>query len=128
MLILWVGGQATNQYSTTQETQSIGIWHHVNETQHSTMLHIPTKKYFFTDVVEKPNMHTFEIPYLLENKKWQKCFIRIKLCLYHGNHLSLFYFRSIDCKTQVEPSNKNSLEVNTKVEPESALASQVSAQ
>lgn len=44
------------------------------------------------------------------------------------HHLSLFYFRSIDCKTQLEPSNKNSLEVNTKVEPESALASQVSAQ
>uniref|UniRef100_A0A671YZH7 PEX5-related protein n=1 Tax=Sparus aurata TaxID=8175 RepID=A0A671YZH7_SPAAU len=31
---------------------------------------------------------------------------------------------SIDCKTQLEPANKNSLEVNTKVEPESALASQ----
>nr|XP_046247494.1 PEX5-related protein isoform X2 [Scatophagus argus] len=31
---------------------------------------------------------------------------------------------SIDCKTQIEPSNKNSMEVNTKVEPESALASQ----
>ncbi|XP_018528737.1 PEX5-related protein isoform X2 [Lates calcarifer] len=31
---------------------------------------------------------------------------------------------SIDCKTQLEPSNKNSLEANTKVEPESALASQ----
>ncbi|TKS74647.1 PEX5-related protein PEX2-related protein PEX5-like protein [Collichthys lucidus] len=31
---------------------------------------------------------------------------------------------SIDCKTQLEPSNKNSLEVNTKAEPESALASQ----
>ncbi|XP_051232007.1 PEX5-related protein isoform X2 [Dicentrarchus labrax] len=31
---------------------------------------------------------------------------------------------SIDCKTQLEPSNKNSLEANTKVEPESALATQ----
>ncbi|XP_038571742.1 PEX5-related protein isoform X2 [Micropterus salmoides] len=31
---------------------------------------------------------------------------------------------SIDCKTQLESSNKNSLEANTKVEPESALASQ----
>ncbi|KAM3619914.1 uncharacterized protein V6R79_015802 [Siganus canaliculatus] len=31
---------------------------------------------------------------------------------------------SIDCKTQLESSNKNSMEVNTKVEPESALASQ----
>ncbi|XP_044056015.1 PEX5-related protein isoform X2 [Siniperca chuatsi] len=31
---------------------------------------------------------------------------------------------SIDCKTQLEPSNKNSLETNTKVEPESALTSQ----
>ncbi|XP_073332550.1 PEX5-related protein [Pagrus major] len=35
---------------------------------------------------------------------------------------------SIDCKTQLEPSNKNSLEVNTKVEPESALASQLNRQ
>ncbi|KAG7514624.1 PEX5-related protein isoform X2 [Solea senegalensis] len=31
---------------------------------------------------------------------------------------------SIDCKTQLESSNKSSLESNTKVEPESALASQ----
>ncbi|KAM7409473.1 hypothetical protein PAMA_001112 [Pampus argenteus] len=31
---------------------------------------------------------------------------------------------SIDCKTQLEPLNKNSMEANTKVEPESALASQ----
>ncbi|XP_029906133.1 PEX5-related protein isoform X2 [Myripristis murdjan] len=31
---------------------------------------------------------------------------------------------SIDCKNQSEPSNKNCLEVNTKAEPESALASQ----
>nr|XP_020452477.1 PEX5-related protein isoform X2 [Monopterus albus] len=31
---------------------------------------------------------------------------------------------SIDCKTQLEPSNKNCLEANTKVEPESALSSQ----
>ncbi|XP_030288868.1 PEX5-related protein isoform X4 [Sparus aurata] len=35
---------------------------------------------------------------------------------------------SIDCKTQLEPANKNSLEVNTKVEPESALASQLNRQ
>ncbi|XP_071344018.1 PEX5-related protein isoform X1 [Trachinotus anak] len=35
---------------------------------------------------------------------------------------------SIDCKTQLEPSNKNSLEANTKVEPESALASQLNRQ
>ena len=49
-----------------------------------------------------------------------------QMCAY-VNHLSLF-FRSIECKTQLEPSNKNSMEVNTKVEPESALASQVSAQ
>ncbi|KAM4628802.1 PEX5-related protein [Polymixia lowei] len=35
---------------------------------------------------------------------------------------------SIDCKTQSEPSNKNSLEANTKVEPESALASQLNRQ
>ncbi|XP_022609797.1 PEX5-related protein [Seriola dumerili] len=34
---------------------------------------------------------------------------------------------SIDCKTQLEPSNKN-LEANTKVEPESALASQLNRQ
>ncbi|XP_074523644.1 PEX5-related protein isoform X2 [Halichoeres trimaculatus] len=31
---------------------------------------------------------------------------------------------SIDCKTQLESTNKNLVEVNTKVEPESALASQ----
>uniref|UniRef100_A0A3B3C430 PEX5-related protein n=1 Tax=Oryzias melastigma TaxID=30732 RepID=A0A3B3C430_ORYME len=31
---------------------------------------------------------------------------------------------SIDCKTQLDSSNKNTLEANTKVEPESALASQ----
>ncbi|KAF0042095.1 hypothetical protein F2P81_005627 [Scophthalmus maximus] len=31
---------------------------------------------------------------------------------------------AIDCKTQLESSNKNSLEANTKVEPESVLASQ----
>ncbi|XP_077573364.1 PEX5-related protein isoform X2 [Stigmatopora nigra] len=31
---------------------------------------------------------------------------------------------SIDCKTQLEPSNKNCLDANTKAEPESALASQ----
>ncbi|XP_054646008.1 PEX5-related protein isoform X2 [Dunckerocampus dactyliophorus] len=31
---------------------------------------------------------------------------------------------SIDCKTQLEPSNKNCVEANTKAEPESALASQ----
>ncbi|XP_051232009.1 PEX5-related protein isoform X4 [Dicentrarchus labrax] len=35
---------------------------------------------------------------------------------------------SIDCKTQLEPSNKNSLEANTKVEPESALATQLNRQ
>ncbi|XP_056233958.1 PEX5-related protein isoform X4 [Seriola aureovittata] len=34
---------------------------------------------------------------------------------------------SIDCKTQLEPLNKN-LEANTKVEPESALASQLNRQ
>lgn len=39
-----------------------------------------------------------------------------------------FSFRSIDCKTQIDSSNKNTLEANTKLEPESALASQVSAQ
>lgn len=37
------------------------------------------------------------------------------------------YFRSIDCKTQLEQLNKNCVEANTKVEPESALSSQVSA-
>ncbi|XP_074491348.1 PEX5-related protein isoform X2 [Sebastes fasciatus] len=31
---------------------------------------------------------------------------------------------SIDCKTQIEPLNKNSSEANTKVEPESALSTQ----
>ncbi|XP_077463888.1 PEX5-related protein isoform X2 [Stigmatopora argus] len=31
---------------------------------------------------------------------------------------------SIDCKTQLEPSNKNCVDANTKAEPESALASQ----
>ncbi|XP_041648207.1 PEX5-related protein isoform X1 [Cheilinus undulatus] len=35
---------------------------------------------------------------------------------------------SIDCKTQLEPSNKNSQEGNTKVEPESALLSQLNRQ
>ncbi|XP_019936105.2 PEX5-related protein isoform X1 [Paralichthys olivaceus] len=35
---------------------------------------------------------------------------------------------SIDCKTQLDSSNKNSLETNTKVEPESALASQLNRQ
>nr|XP_043899470.1 PEX5-related protein [Solea senegalensis] len=35
---------------------------------------------------------------------------------------------SIDCKTQLESSNKSSLESNTKVEPESALASQLNRQ
>ena len=43
-------------------------------------------------------------------------------------HLHAFSFRSIDCKSQSESSNKNKLEANTKVEPESALASQVSSQ
>lgn len=55
--------------------------------------------------------------------------IRIKSCLshlYQLSHISIFSFRSIDCKTQLEPLNKNSFEANTKVEPESALASQVS--
>lgn len=37
-------------------------------------------------------------------------------------------FRSIDSKTQSDASNKNMMELNTKAEPESALASQVSAQ
>ncbi|XP_031720079.1 PEX5-related protein [Anarhichas minor] len=35
---------------------------------------------------------------------------------------------SIDCKTQIEPLNKNSLEANTKVDPDSALASQLNRQ
>ncbi|XP_044218041.1 PEX5-related protein isoform X3 [Thunnus albacares] len=35
---------------------------------------------------------------------------------------------SIDCKTQLETLNKNSVEANTKVEPESALASQLNRQ
>ncbi|XP_054646010.1 PEX5-related protein isoform X4 [Dunckerocampus dactyliophorus] len=35
---------------------------------------------------------------------------------------------SIDCKTQLEPSNKNCVEANTKAEPESALASQLNRQ
>ncbi|XP_068599210.1 PEX5-related protein [Brachionichthys hirsutus] len=35
---------------------------------------------------------------------------------------------SIDCKSQLEPSNKNSSEGNAKVEPESALASQLNRQ
>ncbi|XP_028260316.1 PEX5-related protein isoform X1 [Parambassis ranga] len=35
---------------------------------------------------------------------------------------------SIDCKTQLDSSNKNTLEANTKVEPESALASQLNRQ
>ncbi|KAK5869869.1 hypothetical protein PBY51_024555 [Eleginops maclovinus] len=35
---------------------------------------------------------------------------------------------SIDCKTQLEVLNKNSLEANTKVDPESALASQLNRQ
>ncbi|XP_077573366.1 PEX5-related protein isoform X4 [Stigmatopora nigra] len=35
---------------------------------------------------------------------------------------------SIDCKTQLEPSNKNCLDANTKAEPESALASQLNRQ
>lgn len=39
-----------------------------------------------------------------------------------------FFFRSVDCKPQIDSSNKNTLEANTKLEPESALASQVSAQ
>ncbi|TMS20312.1 PEX5-related protein [Larimichthys crocea] len=40
----------------------------------------------------------------------------------------IYISQSIDCKTQLEPSNKNSLEVNTKAEPESALASQLNRQ
>ncbi|XP_029004677.1 PEX5-related protein isoform X2 [Betta splendens] len=35
---------------------------------------------------------------------------------------------SADCKTQLEPLNRNSFEANTKVEPESALASQLNRQ
>ncbi|KAL4000528.1 hypothetical protein ACER0C_008299 [Sarotherodon galilaeus] len=35
---------------------------------------------------------------------------------------------SIDCKTQIDSSNKNTLEANTKLEPESALASQLNRQ
>ncbi|KAM8888713.1 PEX5-related protein isoform 5-T5 [Synchiropus picturatus] len=35
---------------------------------------------------------------------------------------------SIDCKTPLEPLNKNSVEANTKVEPELALASQLNRQ
>ncbi|XP_077463887.1 PEX5-related protein isoform X1 [Stigmatopora argus] len=35
---------------------------------------------------------------------------------------------SIDCKTQLEPSNKNCVDANTKAEPESALASQLNRQ
>ncbi|XP_057696363.1 PEX5-related protein isoform X1 [Corythoichthys intestinalis] len=35
---------------------------------------------------------------------------------------------SIDCKTPLEPLSKNSVEANTKVEPESALASQLNRQ
>ncbi|XP_023809906.1 PEX5-related protein isoform X1 [Oryzias latipes] len=35
---------------------------------------------------------------------------------------------SIDCKTQIDSSNKNTLEANAKVEPESALASQLNRQ
>ncbi|XP_056270605.1 PEX5-related protein isoform X1 [Pseudoliparis swirei] len=35
---------------------------------------------------------------------------------------------SIDCKTQKEPLNKNSWEANTKVEPDSALSSQLNRQ
>lgn len=46
--------------------------------------------------------------------------------LAHPSPLS-FFFRSIDCKPQIDSSNKNTLEANTKLEPESALASQVSA-
>lgn len=46
--------------------------------------------------------------------------------LAHPSPLS-FFFRSIDCKPQIDSSNKNTLEANTKLEPESALVSQVSA-
>ncbi|XP_061634965.1 PEX5-related protein isoform X4 [Phyllopteryx taeniolatus] len=35
---------------------------------------------------------------------------------------------SVDCKTQLEPLNKNCVEANTKVEPESALVSQLNRQ
>ncbi|XP_061540207.1 PEX5-related protein isoform X4 [Phycodurus eques] len=35
---------------------------------------------------------------------------------------------SVDCKAQLEPLNKNCMEANTKVEPESALASQLNRQ
>lgn len=51
----------------------------------------------------------------------------LKCCMAYPSVL-FFSLRSIDCKTQLESSNKNTLEPNTKIEPESALASQVSAQ
>lgn len=38
----------------------------------------------------------------------------------------VLYFRSVDCKSQIEALNKSALESNTKAEPDSALACQVS--
>ncbi|KAK0143376.1 PEX5-related protein [Merluccius polli] len=52
------------------------------------------------------------------NKKWKLDRRR------SSKNSSNEFLWSTDCKTQSEPSNKNSSEANTKVEPESALASQ----
>uniref|UniRef100_A0A3Q2YCC3 PEX5-related protein n=1 Tax=Hippocampus comes TaxID=109280 RepID=A0A3Q2YCC3_HIPCM len=51
------------------------------------------------------------------NRKW-------KLERRRSSKNSSNEFLSIDCKTQLEQLNKNCVEANTKVEPESALASQ----
>ncbi|XP_068447652.1 PEX5-related protein isoform X1 [Clinocottus analis] len=45
-----------------------------------------------------------------------------------SKNVSNEFLWSIDCKTQIEPLNKNSLEANNKVEPDSALASQLNRQ
>ncbi|KAM8873754.1 PEX5-related protein isoform 1-T1 [Spinachia spinachia] len=45
-----------------------------------------------------------------------------------SKHSSNEFLWSIDCKTQIEPLNKNALEVQTKGEPDSALASQLNKQ
>ncbi|CAL8253295.1 unnamed protein product [Merluccius merluccius] len=52
------------------------------------------------------------------NKKWKLDRRR------SSKNSSNEFLWSTDCKTQSDPSNKNSSEANTKVEPESALASQ----
>ncbi|XP_037830117.1 PEX5-related protein isoform X3 [Kryptolebias marmoratus] len=114
------GQQNTSNKKKTDETELIQV--EVEQTgpnmQNQERVSLDSVTIGSLDKWEELNLN----PERKGNRKW-----KLERRLSSKNSSNEFLW-SIDCKTQSDASNKNTMELNTKVEPESALASQLNKQ